>query len=130
MVALIHEARGDGGADRVQYEQALVKDPSAGVAANNLAWAYAEEGRLDDALALAKKAQSVLRGRPEAEDTLGWVYLKRHQPRDAITAFERAIKQAPQKAAYLSSGAGICRCRRRREGRRGTSKGAWVGSFR
>ena len=51
-------------------------------------------------MALAKTAESALRGRPEAEDTLGWVYLKRGQPRDAIPAFERAIAQTPQKSAY------------------------------
>jgi tetratricopeptide (TPR) repeat protein len=100
MIGLIHEARGEQTAAQAHYAEALAKDPSAGVAINNLAWAYAEQGRLDEALTLATKAQSLLRQRPEADDTLGWVYLKRVQSRDAITAFERAIEKMPRKALY------------------------------
>ncbi|HMF93801.1 MAG TPA: tetratricopeptide repeat protein [Vicinamibacterales bacterium] len=100
MIGLIQEARGNAAAARTEYEQALAKNPSAGVAANNLAWLYAEDGRLDEALALATDAQSALRNRPEAIDTLGWVYLKRGEPRSAIAAFERAIAQAPKKSTY------------------------------
>jgi len=100
MIGLIQEARGNTAAARTEYEQALAKNPSAGVAANNLAWLYAEDGRLDEALALATDAQSTLGNRPEAIDTLGWVYLKRGESRSAITTFERAIAQAPKKSTY------------------------------
>jgi tetratricopeptide (TPR) repeat protein len=100
MIAMINQAQGDTAAARAKYEQALAKNPSAGVAANNLAWLYAESGRLDEALTLATEAQSALHDRPEAEDTLGWVYLKRGEPRSAIAAFERAIAFAPQKPIY------------------------------
>jgi tetratricopeptide (TPR) repeat protein len=100
VVGLIHEAKGDQASANAHYSQALEKDPAAGVAANNLAWAYAEEGRLEEALALAHKAQRALRNRPEAEHTVGWIYLKRGQPQDAIGAFERAIAHSPQRAVY------------------------------
>jgi tetratricopeptide (TPR) repeat protein len=100
MLGLIHEAKGDQVAANALYVQATARDPLAGVAANNLAWAYAEEGKLEEALALAHKARQALRNRPEAEHTLGWVYLKRSQPQEAISAFERAIANAPTKAMY------------------------------
>ena len=38
---------------------------------------YADQGKLDEALTLATVAQEELRQRPEAEDTLGWVYRTR-----------------------------------------------------
>ena len=60
----------------------------------------AEEGRLDDALRLATVAKEQLRQRPEAEDTVGWVYDKKNLPGHAIPAFERAIARAPDNATY------------------------------
>ena len=57
MVGMIQEARGDHDGARAQYERVLALDPHAGVAANNLAWIYAESGRLDEALKLATIAQ-------------------------------------------------------------------------
>jgi tetratricopeptide (TPR) repeat protein len=100
MLALIQEVRGDRPAAQAHYLQALRIDPSAGVAANNLAWIYAEEGRLDEALSLATTAQSALRQRPEVEDTLGWIYLKRGDTQRAMTAFENAVAKVPQKGLY------------------------------
>lgn len=100
MIGMLHEARNDRAAARTAYEGALAADPGAGVAANNLAWIYAEEGKLDEALRLATTAQQALRRRPEAEDTIGWIYLKKELPVDAIAAFERARDRAPSNALY------------------------------
>jgi putative PEP-CTERM system TPR-repeat lipoprotein len=99
LVAMIQEARGDRDAARQQYEHVLALDPHAGVAANNLAWMYAEAGRLDDALKLATVAQDQLK-RPEAEDTLGWVYYRKGLWQHAIASFERAIAKAPANPVY------------------------------
>jgi tetratricopeptide (TPR) repeat protein len=74
-------------------------DPRAGVAANNLAWIYAEAGRLDEALKLATVAQEQLK-RPEAEDTLGWVYYRKGLMQHAIASFERAVSKAPANPVY------------------------------
>lgn len=100
MVGMLHEARKDQAAAQAAYEQALAAEPGAGVAANNLAWIYANEGRLDDALRLATVAQESLRRRPEAEDTLGWVYLQKGLASRAIASFERARVRAPQNPVY------------------------------
>src|SRR5262245_46993348 len=99
LVAMIQEARGDRDSARQQYERVLALDPHAGVAANNLAWMYAEAGRLDDALKLATVAQDQLK-RPEAEDTLGWVYYRKGLWQHAIASFERAISKAPSNPVY------------------------------
>lgn len=100
MVGMLHEARGDRASARQTYEQIVAADARAGIAANNLAWIYAEEGKLDEALRLARIAQHELRRRPEAEDTLGWIYLRKGQPSEAIAAFSRALERAPNNALY------------------------------
>jgi putative PEP-CTERM system TPR-repeat lipoprotein len=100
MIGMIHEANGDRASARAAYEAALQADAAAGVAANNLAWMLAEDGRLDDALRLASVAKEQLRQRPEAEDTVGWVYYKKNLPGHAIPAFERAIERAPENPTY------------------------------
>jgi tetratricopeptide (TPR) repeat protein len=99
LVAMIQEARGDRDAARQQYERVLAADPHAGVAANNLAWMYAEAGRLDDALRLATVAQERLK-RPESEDTLGWVYYRKGLQQHAIASFEKAVSKAPTNPVY------------------------------
>jgi len=97
---MLYETRKDRDSARRAYEQALVSDPHAGVAANNLAWIYAGDGKLDEALELATTAQASLRNRPEPEDTLGLVYLKRGMTSKAIDAFERARDRAPRNPLY------------------------------
>ena len=61
---------------------------------------YAADGKLDQALRLATIAQGSLRRRPEAEDTLGWIYLQKGLTSKAIAAFERASDRAPQNPVY------------------------------
>ena len=100
MAGMLYEARGDRPRARQTYEAIVAADSRAGIAANNLAWIYAEEGKLDDALRLARIAQQELRRRPEGEDTLGWVHLQKGQASDAIAAFSRAIERAPNNALY------------------------------
>ena len=58
---MLHETRGDRPRAKQAYEAIVAGDRRAGIAANNLAWIYAEEGRLDDALRLARIAQEQLR---------------------------------------------------------------------
>jgi tetratricopeptide (TPR) repeat protein len=41
-----------------------------------------------------------MRRRPEAEDTLGWVYYKKGLAEHAVAAFERAIATAPDNPVY------------------------------
>ena len=82
------------------YEAIVARDPRAGIAANNLAWMYAEDGRLDDALRLARVAKDQLRRRPEGEDTLGWVQLRKGASGDAIASLSRAVERNPNNPVY------------------------------
>ena len=100
VAGILYASRNDRDAARRSYEQALASDSQAGVAANNLAWIYATDGKLDQALGLAMTAQASLRRRPEPEDTLGWIYLKKGLTSQAVTAFERARERAPRNPVY------------------------------
>jgi putative PEP-CTERM system TPR-repeat lipoprotein len=100
MVGLLQQTRGDEGKARASYERALADNPDSGTAANNLAWMYAESGRLDEALRLATTADRLLARRPEPKDTLGWVLYKQQQYWQAAKAFEQAAAAAPNRAVY------------------------------
>lgn len=100
LVAMLNESRGDGNAARVEYERILAIRPRAAIAANNLAWIYAEQGRIDEAIALARTARDEMRRRPEPEDTLGWALLKKGLVQEAIGSFERAVARAPKSPTY------------------------------
>jgi Flp pilus assembly protein TadD len=98
---------------RKLYEHALSLDPQMPVAANNLAWDYAERGQnLDVALNLAQTAKAKLPNTSAVTDTLGWVYYKKELGSLAVTSFEEAVRQAPSDPsiryhlglAYLKTG--------------------------
>jgi tetratricopeptide (TPR) repeat protein len=95
------------------YEAILARDPGAAVAANNLAFIYAETGQdLNRALQLALGAQEVIPDEPNVIDTIGWIYHKQRQPERALAELQRAVAAAPQNPiyhyhlgmAYLASG--------------------------
>jgi tetratricopeptide (TPR) repeat protein len=101
MTGIIHQTRGDLSAAKKQYEAALAIDPNAAVAANNLAWLYAESGEnLDIALQLAQSATAAAPDVPEVMDTLGWVHYRRNDFLRAIPFFERSVEKAPDNASY------------------------------
>jgi tetratricopeptide (TPR) repeat protein len=84
-----------------RYREILAMDANAAIAANNLAWILAEEGRdLDEALRLAERAATAAPDRPEIHDTLGWVYYRKELPALAITRFEKSVSQAPDNPVY------------------------------
>jgi len=86
---------------RAQYQKVLEIDPRAAVAANNLAWMYAEEGQqLDVALRLAQTAKAQLPDDPSVSDTLAWVYYKRNLGQLAIPILEPLTRQDPNNPTY------------------------------
>jgi uncharacterized protein HemY len=103
-----------------EYEHALAQGDRTGIAANNLAWIYAQQGvQLDRALALANAAHESLPQSPEILDTLGMVRVQRHEYSKAVEAFKEALAlgvsestaaaeistfRAHLKKAYLLSG--------------------------
>jgi Tfp pilus assembly protein PilF len=102
MSGLILQGQGQSGLARDRFEQAVRIDVrAAAVAANNLAWMYAESGeRLPEALKLAHAAADALPEAPEVLDTLGWVYFKSDLPVMAIAPLTRAVERSPKNAAY------------------------------
>ncbi|MFB3916544.1 MAG: tetratricopeptide repeat protein [Terriglobales bacterium] len=73
-----------------EYEAAMREGENSGVAANNLAWLYAQQGRLDQALALAQKARSLAPKNPAVLDTVGLVHLRRREYSKAIEVLKSA----------------------------------------
>jgi tetratricopeptide (TPR) repeat protein len=101
MIGLIYQMEGNVPAAKASFEKAVALDPNAAVAANNLAWLYAEAGeKLDIALQLARSAVANLPDSPEASDTLGWVYYQKALPDLAIAPFEQAIERDAKNAMY------------------------------
>jgi tetratricopeptide (TPR) repeat protein len=73
------------------YEQALRDGDQTGVAANNVAWLYAEHGvHLDRALSLAQTAAHQSPNNPAILDTLALVHLRRREYTDAVKLLETA----------------------------------------
>jgi tetratricopeptide (TPR) repeat protein len=101
MAAMLVHALGNQADAKRRYTEVLALDGGAAVAANNLAWIYADEKQnLDVALELAERATDQIPDYAEAWDTLGWVYHRKQLPLLAIPPFERAIAQDPENATF------------------------------
>jgi putative PEP-CTERM system TPR-repeat lipoprotein len=102
LVGILLERQGKREEAKRSYEATVAAVPSAPVAANNLAYIYAEEGaNLDVALQLASAAKRDLPENPEISDTLGWVYYKRGQWPLAVAQLEDSAKQRPTNPEIL-----------------------------
>ena len=100
MVASLLQAQNKTQEARKRYEQALAIDPDMPVAANNLAWLYAETGEnLDVALELAQRATRRMPDNPAVQDTLGWIYYKKGLTAQAVSAFQKSIEGDPKNPA-------------------------------
>jgi Flp pilus assembly protein TadD len=95
------------------YLQALTLDAHSPIAANNLAWLYAEGNeKLDEALELARNAKSQRPDSPDIADTLGWVLYKKGLFDLAIGALRDVAQAHPERGdiqyhlglAYLKNG--------------------------
>jgi tetratricopeptide (TPR) repeat protein len=81
---------------RQVYEAVLKLDPNNAVAMNNLAFGLAEHnGDLDQAFTLAQQAKRIQPDLIEASDTLGWIYLKKNLPADALPIFQDLAAKQP-----------------------------------
>ena len=92
MIGVIKQSQGKTAEARSAYEQVLRLDPQAVVAANNLAWLYAESSTsLDIAVQLAKTAKAAQPNMAEIDDTLGYVYLQMKQADLAVRPLLDAV---------------------------------------
>ena len=101
MSGMIFQGQGNLPEAQRRFERAVALDPHAAVAANNLAWLYAESGaNLEQAQRLARAAAEVLPNAPEVLDTLGWVYYKSDLAALAIAPLVRCVEKEPKNASY------------------------------
>ena len=102
MVGVILETQGKRDEARRSYEATVAEMTNAPVAANNLAFMYAEEGKnLDVALQLATSAKQQVPDSAEVDDTLGWVYYKKDLATLAVGPLEESLKKMPDNADIL-----------------------------
>ena len=102
MIGLLLEAEHKPAEAQKVYEKLVSASPEAAVAANNLAWIYAEGGgNLDAALQLVQGAAQRMPKAPQVNDTLGWVYYKKNLASMAVAAFEESIRNDPNHPVYV-----------------------------
>jgi tetratricopeptide (TPR) repeat protein len=87
---------------KAAYESALRIDSENPVALNNLAYIIAESpgGDLNQALTFAQRANQKLPQAYEIADTLGWIYLKKNLPDNALELFKNNVTKVPKNATY------------------------------
>ena len=101
MLGMLLKAQNKPTQAQEKYLRALELDPKAPVAANNLAFMYAESGKdLDTALKLAQTAKAALPDRPDVNDTLGWVYYKKGLYSIALPPLLESIGKDPKNPTY------------------------------
>jgi tetratricopeptide (TPR) repeat protein len=100
-VAMLLQVQNRTDEARARYQEVLEIDPRAAVAANNLAWMYADQGQqLDIALQLAQTATAQLPDEPSVSDTLAWVYYKKDLSESAIRILEPLTQQQPKNPIF------------------------------
>jgi tetratricopeptide (TPR) repeat protein len=83
------------------FEKAVQLDPNQDVAANNLAYHLADEGRdLKNALKYAEGVRNRHPDDPTIADTLGWIYYKMGRLAPARDRVQFAISKQPNKPIY------------------------------
>jgi tetratricopeptide (TPR) repeat protein len=57
-------------------------------------------GDLDDALTKAQRAKQLLPNLAEINDTLGWIYLKKNLPDNAVEIFKDLVSKQPNQSTF------------------------------
>ncbi len=101
------------------YQHAIAIDPNNGVADNNLASIYTDEGKnLNQALVLAQRAKRALPSIANVNDTLGWVYVQENVYQMAIPLLQQAVASQPKTADFrLHLGTALYRAGQKQAGR-------------
>ena len=101
-LAMILDSTGQKKEAKAVYESALRLESENPIALNNLAYIMAETpgGDLDQALTLAQRANQKLPQATEIADTLGWIYLKKNLPDNALEIFKSNVSKVPKSSTY------------------------------
>jgi tetratricopeptide (TPR) repeat protein len=98
---MIFEAKGNLDLAKENYDRSLKLNPDAFIAANNLAFLLAEEGRdLEVALKWAQNARRLQPNEPASADTLGWVQYKMGQFVSAREQLQFAVSKRPESPGF------------------------------
>jgi tetratricopeptide (TPR) repeat protein len=101
MVGIIQQMQQRPAEARQTFERVLQLDSRSAVAANNLAWIYAESGDNSDvALQLAQTAKAGLPDMPEVSDTLGWIYYRKGLLPQGIRALKDSVALRPTNPTF------------------------------
>ena len=97
-----YQQKGDTANAIIAYKRTIALSPMDPRAYNNVAYLYAAEGKnLDEALALAQKAQDLRPDSSEILDTLGFVHYQRREYQKAEPVLKRATDLAGSNATIL-----------------------------
>jgi len=97
MKGSLQSSRGDTTGAEQSYKKALELDPQTDLAANNLAYLLADEGReLNTALEMAEGVKRRHPEDPTVADTLGWIYFKLDLIPQAKSQAEFAVSKVPK----------------------------------
>jgi tetratricopeptide (TPR) repeat protein len=101
-LAMVLDLAGQRSDAKSVYENALRVESENPAALNNLAYLIAESagGDLNQALTLAQRANQKLPQALEIADTLGWIYLKKNLPDNALEIFRNNVSKNPKNATY------------------------------
>jgi tetratricopeptide (TPR) repeat protein len=101
-LAVILDSVGQKKEAKAAYKDALRIESENPIALNNLAYIIAESvgGDLDEALTLAQRANQKLPQVAEIADTLGWIYLKKNLPDNALEIFKSNVSKVPKNSTY------------------------------
>ncbi len=100
-LALAYDSAGRQQDARRVYDEALQVDPNNLVMLNNYAYLLAQSGgNLDQALSFAQRAMQSRPGIPEVMDTVGWIYLKKQLPDNALEMFQKIVSERPNNPTY------------------------------
>jgi putative PEP-CTERM system TPR-repeat lipoprotein len=103
LVGMLFEAEGRVEEAKKVYEGLVGGTVDAPVAANNLAYIYAEQGaNLDIALQLATSAKPKLPDNPNVDDTIGWVYYKKELASLAVGPLEASLAKRPNNPEVMT----------------------------
>lgn len=97
-LATYQEEAKDLEAAKVTYEKLLALNPAHAVALNNLSYIFINQGSLEKALAVAKRAHDAIPTNPAIADTLGWVLFKQGSYEQAETILTSAGQKMPDAA--------------------------------
>jgi tetratricopeptide (TPR) repeat protein len=101
MVGMILDVQQKHEESKKIYEGIVTGGVRAPVAANNLAWIYANRGeQLDLALQLAQDAKQQMPDSAEVNDTLGWVYYKKDLRELAVKTLENSVGKDPKNVMF------------------------------